>query len=66
MWNMKETVIPSVIGVFGTVLKSLEKGLERLKFVGRIDQNSEKSPRNLRSSVTQTPVNIKDHQVTLA
>ena len=30
LWNMKVTIIPIVIGVFGTVTKGLLKGLEDL------------------------------------
>ena len=33
-WNMKVTIIPIVIGVFGTVTKGLLKGLE---VVGRVE-----------------------------
>ena len=28
LWNMKVTIIPNVIGAFGTVSKGLLKGLE--------------------------------------
>ena len=34
LWNMKVTIIPIVIGAFGTVTKGLLKGLEDLE-VGR-------------------------------
>ena len=34
-WNMKVTIIPIVIGVFGTVTKGLLKGLEDLEVGGR-------------------------------
>ena len=30
LWNMKVTIIPIVIGAFGTVTKGLVKGLEDL------------------------------------
>ena len=62
---MKVTIIPIVIGAFGTVTKELLKGLEDLE-VGIIEngQNTEKSPGDLRRfAVTQYPV--KDHQLTL-
>ena len=35
LWNMKETVIPIVIGALGTVTKRLVQGLEDLKIRGR-------------------------------
>ena len=63
------TIIPIVIGTFGTVTKGLLKGLEDLEVGGRVeiienDQNTEKGPGDLRIlAVTQTPV--KDHQLTL-
>ena len=72
---MKVTIIPIVIGAFGTVTKGLLKGLEDLKAGGRVEtiqndsiiedgQNIEKRPGDLRRPVvTQTPV--KDHQLTL-
>ena len=34
---MKVTIIPIVIGVFGTVTKGLLKGLEYLEFGGRVE-----------------------------
>ena len=33
LWNMKVTIMPIVIGVFGTVTKGLSKGLEDLDIV---------------------------------
>ena len=36
-WNMKVTVIPIVIGVFGTVTKGLVQGLEGLKIKERVE-----------------------------
>ena len=72
---MKVTIIPIVIGAFGTVTKGLLKGLEDLEAGGRVEtnktkafiengQNTEKSPGDLkRLAVIQTPVN--DHQLTL-
>ncbi len=55
------TVIPIVIGAFGTVTKCLVQGLEDVEIKGRrettqnygiaeIGQNSEMSPRNLKPS----------------
>ena len=75
LWNMKVTIIPIVIGAFGTVTKGLLKGLEDFEVDGRVEtiqtttllrngQNTEKSPRDLRRlAVTQTPV--KNHQLML-
>ena len=37
LWNMKVTIIPSVIGAFGTVTKGLFKGLEDLEVRGRVE-----------------------------
>ena len=31
LWNMKVTIIPIVVGAFGTVTKGLSKGLEDLE-----------------------------------
>ena len=62
---MKVTIIPIVIGAFGTVTKVLLKGLEDLEN-GIIEdgQNTEKIPGELkRLAVTQSPV--KDHQLAL-
>ena len=36
LWNMKVTIVPIVIGVFGTVTKGLLKGLEDLEIGGRV------------------------------
>ena len=58
-WNIKVTIIPIVIGAFGTVTKGLLKGLEDLEIRGRVEtikaiyifeigQNTEKSPGDLR------------------
>ena len=59
LWNMQVTIIPIVIGAFGTVTKGLLKGLEDLE-VGRTggdhpndsiienSQNTKKSPAELR------------------
>ena len=72
---MKVTIIPIVIGAFGTVTKELLKGLEDLEVDGRVEtiqttallrmaKNTEKSPGDLRRlAITQTPV--KNHQLTL-
>ena len=37
LWNMKVTIIPIVIGAFGTVTKGLLKGQEDLKVGGRVE-----------------------------
>ena len=37
IWNMKVTIIPIVIGAFGTVTKGLLKGLEDMKIRGRVE-----------------------------
>ena len=75
LWNMKVTIVPIVIGAFGTIIKGLLKGLEDLEFGGRgrdyrndsiteNGQNTEKSPGDLkRLAVTQTPV--KNHLLIL-
>ena len=49
LWNMKVTIMPIVIGAFGTITKELFKGLEDLEVGGRVefaknDQNPETSP----------------------
>ena len=71
LWNIKETIIPIVIGALGAVTKELVQGLEDLEITGypnynivEIGQNTEKNPGDLRRlAVTQTPV--KDHQLVL-
>ena len=37
LWNMQVTIIPIVIGAFGTVTKGLLKGLEDLELGGRVE-----------------------------
>ena len=37
LWNMQETIIPIVIGAFGTVTKGLLKGQEDLEVGGRVE-----------------------------
>ena len=37
LWNMQVTIIPIVIGLFGTVTKGLLKGLEDWEFGGRVE-----------------------------
>ena len=37
IWNMKVTIIPIVIGAFGTANKGLLKGLEDLEVGGRVE-----------------------------
>ena len=73
--NINVTVIPIVIGAFGTVAKGLVQGLEDVEKRGRaetiqttalfkIGQNTEKSPGGLKTlAVTQTPVS--NHHLTL-
>ena len=71
---MKVTIVPIVIGAFGTITKGLLKGLEDMDVGGRIDypndsitensHNTEKSPGDLRRlAVTQNPG--KNHQLIL-
>ena len=36
LWNMKVTIVPIVIGAFGTITKGLWKGLKELEVVGRL------------------------------
>ena len=71
LWNMQVTIIPIVIGAFGTVTKGLLKGLEDLEVGGRhpndsIIENGQNTKINSgdlrRLAVTQTPV--KDHRLT--
>ena len=37
LWNMKVTIVPIVIGSFGTITKGLLKGLEDLEVSGRVE-----------------------------
>ena len=37
LWNMKVTIVPIVIGAFGTVTKGLLKGLEDLEISGQVE-----------------------------
>ena len=37
LWNMQVTIIPIVIGAFGTVTKGLLKGLEDLEVCGLVE-----------------------------
>ena len=37
LWNMQVTIIPIVIGVFGTVTKWLQRGLEDLEVGRRVE-----------------------------
>ena len=72
-WNMKVTVIPIVIGVLGTIPKSLVKGLDDLEIRARVETIqitvSLRLARILRRvletrfAVTQIPV--KNHQLML-
>ena len=72
LWNMKVTIIPIVIGAFGTVTKGLLKGLDDLEVGGRVETIQTiallRTARILRRvswklEETQTPV--KDYQLTL-
>ena len=62
---MKVTIIPIVVGAFGTVTKGLLKsGDDQNDCIIEKGQNTEKSPGDLRGiAVIQTPV--KNHQQTL-
>ena len=37
VWNMKVTIVPIMIGAFGTVTKGILKGLEDLEVGGRVE-----------------------------
>ena len=37
LWNMKATIVPIVIGAFGTIAKELLKGLDYLEVGGRVE-----------------------------
>ena len=37
LWNMKETIVPIMIGALGTITKGLLKGLEDLEVGGRVE-----------------------------
>ena len=37
LWNMKVTIVPIVVGAFGTIPKGLLKGLEDLEVGGRVE-----------------------------
>ena len=74
LWNMQVTIIPIVIGAFGTVTRGLLKGLEDMEVGGRVETIQTtallrtarilRCPGDLRRlTVTQTPV--KNHRLTL-
>ena len=72
LWNRKVSVIPIAFGIFGTVNKGWERGLEEVEIRGRIEtiqttedgQNTEKCPGDQRRlAVIQIPVN--EYQPTL-
>ena len=72
LWSMKVTIIPIVIGAFGTVTKGLLKGLvswrtsrDHVNYsVIESGQNTEKSPGDLRRlAVTQTPVKNSNEKI---
>ena len=60
LWNMKVTIIPIVIGAFGTVTKELLKRLEDLDIRGRVETIQTATFLG-RLAVTQTPV--KDYHL---
>ena len=71
LWNMKVTIVPIVIGAFGTVTKGTgglgswwtSGDYPNYSIIESI-QNTEKSPGDLRRlAIPQIPV--KDHQLTL-
>ena len=37
LWNMKVTIVPIVIGAFGTITKRLLNGLEDIEVGGRVE-----------------------------
>ena len=37
LWNMKMTMIPIVIGVFGSITKRMVQGLEDMEISGRVE-----------------------------
>ena len=67
LWNMRATVIPIVIVTLGTVPERVKNQRttrdQSDNSIVEISQNTEKSPGDPRSLVTQTPV--KDHLLTL-
>ena len=73
LWNMKVTIVPIVIGAFGTITKGLLKGMADLEVGGWVETIQTTaflrtarilSPGDLRRlAVTQTPV--KNHQLKL-
>ena len=61
LWNMNMTIVPIVMGAFGTISKGLLKGLEDLEVGGRLETIQMtallRTARILRRlAVTQTPV----------
>ena len=64
-WNMNVIVIPSVVGVFGTVPKSLKKKLRDHQDYSAVKINKNtKSPKGLRKH-TVNPTSMKSHQLKL-
>ena len=71
LWNMKVTIVPIVIGAFGTINEGLLKGQDDLEVCERVETihywerpSTEKGPGDLRKhAVTQTPV--KNYQLIL-
>ena len=39
LWNVSVTVIAMVVGVFGVILKGIERGLEEMEIRARIETN---------------------------
>ena len=75
LWNIKVMVISIVSGTLGTVTKWIDKGTGGLGYkrtsgdhlnnsIIKINQNTEKSPGDLRG-VTFTQTLVKDHHLTL-
>ena len=72
LWNMKVTIVPIVIGAFGTITQGLLKGLEDLEIGERVEtiqiaensQNPETSLGDL-SKLAVTKTQVKNHRLTL-
>ena len=65
LWNMKVTILPIVIGAFGTITRGFLKGLENLEVgITENGQNTEKSPGDLRR-LTVPETSVKNHHLIL-
>ena len=73
LWNMKVTIVPIVIGAFGTITKGLLKGLEDLEVGERVETIKMTallrtvrilSPGDLKKLVV-TQIPVKNHQLIL-